>query len=1020
MMNNYQTRAPNTYSEILCNRNLQLIQSGSHEFEQAELVIAIAHKNQIRCLRRCLESAINQTLVKRHIARIVLLDDSSDIEFPSDIKTLFQHPSITLLKAECGSPARSRNLLLDWADGQSNLQWIARLDADDELCSEASLEALWDVVKGTNKVAAIGSNKLRLHGEILSKNNIANPRELSDHFQLAGLIEKFASGNQSRELPSCNLLLKKGLGLRYPNIRSAEDHWLVTKLLMLYSTEVAVCPYHLFTIYSLDGEDTQNNRNTNSWQDQRNRLAYVARTWSTLLAAKRQLLGVGMEGAVWLQHNQVVKEFYPWAITDNEVIELKSLLADKELPIPKVTWRKCDGLWQYQTDYVGTTAPGKTIKKQAIIRYLSSLYKAGVTTLNIKRDNLIITPNGHLQYIDIGKDIKPLTTAYYLDMCARLYAIGILGYSDEEVVRRNSWRRQDEALKALPGFEAFYGELLMQLHPNCSETVVSVPTPLFKSDSVTLLIKACGQDAAVLTEQVTHIITQLSYPVTFSETILLIDPHQGEFLRQYASSNLPSVTQQAKNLEKNGLIDRILIAPRDPKIIESTYKKWFDQTNCTQTHTIKKAPLFPQIWGFDQVNTRYVLQCDLDVLIGRRDWQHDYIADMLYACEPNDVLTVGFNIPKNGHHFIPYHGDPGEFPPEVRFGLLDLTRIRNQLPVDNPLSDNKLKLTWHRALQASMRQRGLRAVRGGDPRSYYIHPRNEHKDLTEFSMVRDIIAQGNTPTEQCEAFDWVPGMHWKYPQRNESIVFLLKGRLTDYDLLNRCLDSLRHQTNQNFGLILIDDASCADHNWCYPMLLGDLKTRTTLIRHTTRQGRMPNFLLAIKEICQDPHTFIAVLDQDDCLMQDDVVSRLHDAKRQGADFVQMPMYRPNKPLNLYVPDYTNPREAAGANVWSHLRVFTKELFEQVPERYFKHNDSSEWFETVTDYLTMLPMAELAKSPIYVDSGYSYWHLRKNISQDDRTNEKQLIRELLSKPSLALQAQKIAEQMQEPFEDDQRR
>lgn len=1017
-MTNFKTRAPAKYSEILCDRNLRLIHSSAAEFDNAEVLIAIPHKNQPEALTRALNSALTQTLIKMRIARIVVLDDSSDITRPSETEVLLHHPSVTLLRAECGSPTRARNLLLDWADTQPNLQWIARLDSDDELFSSNSLEGLWNSVQGTRKIAAIGSNKLRKDGKILLNDNIAVPDELSNHFQLAGFIENFASGKQPRELPSCNLLLKTGLGLRYPNIRSAEDHWLVTRLLMLYQTDIAVCPFPIYSIYSLDGEDTKHNKSNDSWQDQRNRLAYVARTWSTLLATKRHLLGMGMEGAVWLQHNQVVKEFYPWAISDTEVQELRSLLANKELPIPKVTWRKCDGLWQYQTAYESSTLPGEKITKQVIIQYLKKLYQAGVSTLNIKRDNLIITPDGELQYIDIGNDIKPLTSSYFRDMCARLYSIGILGNKDDELVRRKSWRRQDDALKELPGFELFYSELIPSLHPQCSEPVTSpVPVASFKSDSVTLLIKVCGQDADVLTEQVTHIITQLSYPVTFAKTILLIDPHQGKFLRQYADDNLASVIQQAVKLEEERLIDKVLIAPSDSETIIATYKKWFAQPDCTETHTANNAPLFPQVWGFDQITTSYVLQCDLDVLIGRRNWQHDYIADMIYACEPQDVLAVGFNIPKSSPGFNPYHGEPGEFAPEVRFGLLDLNRIRNQLPIDNPLSENRLTLTWHRALQAAMGHRGLRAVRGGDPHSYYVHPRNEHKHLPELSIARDMIAQGKEPAEQYAEFDWVPGKHWKYERRHEAIVFLLKGRYTEHALLKRCLDSLRSQTNQNFGIILIDDASSAAHNWCYPMLLGELQTKTTLVRHSVNTGRMPNFLLAIKEICQNPNTLIAVLDQDDCLMQTSVVDALLDAKQQGADLIQMPIYRPNKPLNLYRPDYTNPRLAAGANVWSHLRVFTKELFEQVPENYFKRKDSSEWFDTVTDYLTMLPMAELAKNPVYLDSGYTYWHLRKNFGPDDRKREDILIKELLSMPSLSHQKQKLAEQMPEPFEDD---
>ncbi|MGR5078587.1 glycosyltransferase family 2 protein [Photobacterium swingsii] len=1018
-MTNFKTRAPSKYNEILCDRNLKLVHSSTAEFDTADVLIAIAHKNQAQELSRALTSALNQTLVKMHIARIVVLDDDSDITWPSETEALLHHPAVTLLSAECGSPARTRNLLLDWADTQPNLKWVARLDADDELFSKNSLEGIWNTVRGTSSKAAIGSNKLRKDGEILPEDNIADPNELNDHFQLAGLIEKFASGRQQRELPSCNLMLSTNLGLRYPNIRSAEDHWLVTRLLMLHPSDIVVCPFPIYAIYSLDGEDTKQNKSNESWRDQRNRLAYVARTWSTLLATNRHLLGMGMEGAVWLQHNQVVKEFYPWAISDAEVQELKALLSSgKDIPIPKVRWRKCDGLWQYQTAYESSTIPGGKIAKQAIVQYLKKLYQAGVSTLNIKRDNLIVTANGELQYIDIGKDIKPLTTSYFRDMCARLYSIGIIGNKDEELVRRKSWRREDDALKALPDFEQFYSELLTLLHPQCAEPFSDpVPTASFKSDSVTLLIKACGQDADALTEQVTHIVTQLSYPVTFTKIALLIDPHQGEFLRQYADANLNSVIQQAEKLKDDGLIDTVLVAPADSETIITTYKRWFAQSDCTETHTTSNAPLFPQIWGFDQITTPYVLQCDLDVLVGRRSWQHDYIADMLYACEPEDVLAVGFNIPKSQPHFNPYHGEPGEFAPEVRFGLLDLNRIRNQLPIDNSQSGDRLTLTWHRALQAAMGLRGLRAVRGGDSRSYYVHPRNEHKRLSELTIARDLIAQGKEPAEQHEQFDWIPGKHWKYKPRHEAIVFLLKGRYTEHALLKRSLDSLRSQTNQNFGIILIDDASGAAHNWCYPMLLDELEAKTTLVRHCTHAGRMPNFLLAIKEICQDPQTLIAVLDQDDCLMQTNVVDGLLDAKQQGADLIQMPMYRPNKPINLYRPDYTNPRKAAGANVWSHLRVFTKALFDQVPEDYFKRKDNSEWFDTVTDYLTMLPMSELAKNPVYLDSGYTYWHLRKYYGQDERDREDQLIEELISKPSLSQLVQKLAERMPESFEDD---
>lgn len=1016
-MADFQTRAPIKYTEILCDRNLSVAHTSSPEFDTAEVVVAITHKNQPQNLIRALNSAFKQSLIQNQVARIVVLDDSSDISWSSEAKALLHHPAVTLLHAECGSPARARNLLLDWADTQPYIQWVARLDADDELFAKDSLHGLWNAVRNTDKIAALGSNKLRKEGVILQNDNIANPNELCNHSNLACFIDNFASAKQQQELPSCNLLLRNNIGIRYPNIRSAEDHWLVTKLLMLNPSKVAVCSFPIYAIYSLDGEDTKKNKSDEIWLDQRNRLAYVSRTWSTLLSTNRHLLGVGMEGAVWLQHKQVVKEFYPWAISDNEIRSLAALLADKNLPIPTVTWRKCNGLWQYRTPFQSKALTNEKLTEELIVDYLKKLYRAGVCTLNIKRDNLIITPKGDLQYIDIGKDIQPLTSSHFRDMCARLYSIAILENTDEEIVRRLSWRRQDDALMKLTGFEQFYRKLITELHSQYIKPCRNLtPTAMCKSDSVTLMIKACAQDAELLTDQVLHIVTQLRYPVDFAKIILLIDPHQGKFLRQYSSPNLASVIEQAEKLRDDRLIDSVLVAPSSAKTIYTTYEKWFTQPDCVETHTSQNAPLFPQIWGFDQVTTQYVLQCDLDVLIGRRNWHHDFVADMIKACEPEDVLAVGFNIPKSSSSFNSYKGVPGQFAPEVRFGLLDLGRVHSQLPIDNPLDGGRFTLTWHRALQKTMKCRGLRAVRGGDPQSYYVHPRNEHKHLPELSLARDLISQGIEPTSQHEEFDWVPGNHWQYEQRHEAVVFLLKGRYTDHTLIKRCLDSLRNQTNQSFGIILIDDASGAVHNWCYQMLLDELQAKTTLVRRSSKTGRMPNFILAIKEICQDPNTLVAVLDQDDCLMQPSVVDALYAARKQGADLVQMPMFRPNKPLHLYQPDYRNPRLAAGANVWSHLRVFTKALFEQVPEEYYKHKDSSDWFDSATDYLTMLPMAELAKAPIYLDTGYSYWHMRKKLGRDEKEHNNKMVQEIISMPSLSRKKVELVEPTPDFFED----
>lgn len=733
--------------------------------------------------------------------------------------------------------------------------------------------------------------------------------------------------------------------------------------------------------------------------DSRRKLAFVSQKLLALKKNNKEVLGYGLEGAVWLDGDAVRKDFYPWSITATEVAMLKELMGSTVVPVPPVQWYQSrEGFWYYTTPQIAYSKVGKYIPFEQVVLFLQTLYKAGIATLNIKRDNLRLTPGGALHYIDVGKDIQPLTSSYFLDMSARLYGIGILGYDDEELVRRTTTLRPEEALSEIPGFADFYRNLISSLH--AQDPAVSTP-PIAdnKASNVTLLIKCCAQDADGLYEQVAHIVTQLSFPTTFAKIVLLIDEYPGPFLRQYAKPDLQSVLDQAAELKEAGLIQEVLRPPRGTESIQTIYEQWFGSSETTHTHTINNAPLFPQIWAFSETKTRYVLQCDCDVLIGRRRLNHDYLADMLDAISADGVLSVGFNIPKATNDAVAYYGEAGEFPPEVRFGLLDLYRIRGCLPINNPVQSGRYQLTWHRALQKFQNESGrYTSLRGGNPASFYIHPRNEDKVALKSSAIRDLIAQGLYPAKQAEQFDLVPDAAWKYPQRPEPVIFLLKGRFTPFRKLQRCLRSLERQKDQSFGVILIDDASGYAHSWHYPEQMQPFENRYTLIRNIKREGHIANMRKAVSQICTDQSSIIVILDQDDYLMQDTVVDQLLQARARGHDLIQMPMFRPNKPLKLYQPDYDSPRQKGGGNTWAHMRAFTKGLFDRIPTQHLKMADGK-WFSQVTDYATMLPMAELAKSPVYLDSGYAYWHERDDYPASHKELEVTALQEIMEKPAL---------------------
>lgn len=993
-------KEPVRYTNILSSRNLSCIKRSTGGYKTAPVLIAISHRNQPELLVRALSSAFNQTLVEKKMAQIVILDDQSDCPWLGDLEEILGHPSITILKANCGSPARSRNTVLDWADSQEGITWVARLDADDEFFCSKSLEALYEGATSGQHIAAIGSNALRSSDGIILGENIASSNILLNPDRLAAFVEAFCNGDQEQELPSCNLLLKTHTHLRYPGIRSAEDHWLLLRILLLHSDQVSVVANPLYSIYSLGGHTTAVNRGEGTWKNSRKKLAWVADKVRQAQVQKYQLLGFGMEGVVFRESKNTIKEFFPWAMNDQEALRLQQVLGSGELPIPSGVWKKTGSDWSYISKDCYEQSPGQFIDEVKIISFLKSLYLNRVVTLNIKRANLMYSQTGELHYIDVGKDIQTLTTSYFLDMSARLYAIGILGYSDEEMVRRKSNKRPDDAMNEIPGFSNFYYDLLKLLHPTGSE-IHGIQKPLDSTADVTLLIKACAQDAEGFYQQVEHIVTQLSYPKRFKRISLLVDDYPGPFLRQYAEPNLDSLLSQANKLKSDEIIDEILIAPNFKISIQENYLRWFGSGEVENTHTVKNAPLYPQTWAFSHIKTRYVLQCDCDVLVGRKDFEHNYLEDMLRAIHSQSVLGVGFNIPKSTNQFLDYHGAPGQFAPEVRFGLLDLVKIDQLLPINNPIEEGQFQLTWHRALQHHQRDSQIyTSVRGGNPASFYIHPCNSDKAVLSNGVVRDLVSQGLYPDAQKEQFDLVADASWHYPERDESIVFLLKGRRTAPEKFRRCIESLKKQVNQEFGLIVIDDAGGFSNSWDYPKQLSFFNDRFTLIRNDSHKGYIRNFITAVTEVCSNSNSLIVVLDQDDFLMQEDIVEQLKSARSEGHDLIQMPMFRPNKPIKLYKPIYEDSRQKGGGNTWSHLRAFTKQLFDKIPKDYLQKKDG-DWFSSVTDYATMLPLSELAEKPVFLDSGYAYWHERQEYSKEAKNEQRLLLSEIIAKPSLKM-------------------
>ena len=988
----YLSVAPPRLEFGLCRRNLQPRISISPEIENATVLVGIAVHNQRAFIRNSLNSALNQTIENGTLA-IIILDDCSTDCWEEEVADLLQDPRVLVVDGICGSPSHSRNAILDFVDQElSRVKWVARLDADDVLDNVLSVNALVTAAEAANASYAIGSNCLVVDGVVLPDPNIANSDLLLNKDSLADFIESFCTGKSKHELPSCNLLMRTGLGFRYPLLRSAEDHWLVASLLMFHPDKAAVVAEPIYCRYSISGLETDVNRAQGKWQLARDQLRKAVNRWHQSISNPFvSILGHGQEGIVCQNEQFVLKHFYASSITGDMILQIQNRVVRCPTRFPRFEFN-VDGNSDVTVSYPRQTffELSERLELSEIKNFLLDLFASRIVVTNVKRENLRLDDRRRLVYIDIGKDIVDFSPTGFLECAAKLYAVAYLLLGDHELAMRRNFDRQENQLKSLDGFEDFYSDLIQACYPHC--VLESQNENLKRVNSeVTLLIKACAQDAGSLIVQVRHIVGNLSCDRQFGKVVLLLDSFKGPFLRQYCGGDFVSLMLNSQTLLAEGWIDQVMLAPSDSDVIEGTYQSWFGIDGACSSHTSVGAPLFAQIWALDQIDTPYVLQCDVDVFVGRKDIHHDYLQDMLEALAAPEVWCVGFNIPQSESSFNKYHATEFGYVPEVRFGLLDLYKIRKALPLPNQIEEGKLRMMWHRAMELRQRDGFYRSVRGGDHRTFYLHIQNSDKPNVDGSMFRDLISQGIYPKGQTGKWDLNAELSWFYPKRSEQIVFLMKGRNTSRVKIQRALKSLAVQLDQDYGLIYIDDASDGDLPFEVMALLAPFKDRLTLIRREVRVGYIPNFQIAVNEVCISDDTLIAVLDQDDALMSDQVVSMLKNARQNGVDLINGRMFRPNKPLRSYVPDYSDSRNKGGANVWAHMRAFTRKLFREVPEIEFKY--AGEWYEELTDFVTMIPMVERAKFPLYIDSDYIYWHEREDYSAEKKARQEKLKNEL---------------------------
>ena len=471
-----------------------------------------------------------------------------------------------------------------------------------------------------------------------------------------------------------------------------------------------------------------------------------------------------------------------------------------------------------------------------------------------------------------------------------------------------------------------------------------------------LLIKSNPMEADTIYENVRHIILQLEKNDIFKERILVVDPPSEERARRYTKDNNEKFCIEIDRLKEDGFIDRVvqLNLPNDYSI----YKKYFSIMS-NDVHSQNGQGLLATLKGFESRKTKYVFQTDSDIIYfndGREN-----LIDALNALKNRNSLLLSLSIAHDHSEDL-----KGTSRTEVRTSLIDLEKLRAKLPLKNELENKKIKNTWHRALDKTLKND--ESIRLTSNHLFFIHPENELKRDNNFiSIVREQVKNAFVPRVQfgnvnlVSSFDWVP-------KTSKELVVFIRGRNTPVVKLKRLFDSLARQNFQDFQVVYIDDNSSEISSFEYVRFLANYSSvwqnKIIYIKNEKRVGSLANFEYFYKHICVNPRSIIINIDNDDALIGKDAFNIIKEKFDDGHDVSVGNCFRLDKPLKKYnVVSFKKSWKRNGDNIWLHPKCFRRYLCEYIQDWLFK---DGKYIEVATDYAMVLPICEYAYSPTFIE------------------------------------------------------
>lgn len=240
--------------------------------DEEKIVIGMALHNNALTIRRAVESVLSQTGLKTKLY-ILIVDDSSEDDWKSQIQDILKFENIIYWKVYHKNVSKTRNFINNFIrDFFGNVKLIGRLDSDDEYSSDDVLSKIEFIKDDLSADVVFAGNYLKQDGKIIAKVNRAK-RELADHKYLLNLLKNMSEGTAENELPSCNTFMTLKSLQVYPDIQSAEDHFVTARLLWnKKNLKLAFAEDVLLTVYNLNGKLTEDNRKQNIYISARKKL----------------------------------------------------------------------------------------------------------------------------------------------------------------------------------------------------------------------------------------------------------------------------------------------------------------------------------------------------------------------------------------------------------------------------------------------------------------------------------------------------------------------------------------------------------------------------------------------------------------------------------------------------------------------------------------------------------------------------------------------------------------------------